>query len=40
VFLAILLGSLLFGPLGFFLAVPALAVINVIWKFIRPNEQA
>jgi predicted PurR-regulated permease PerM len=40
VFAAILVGSLLFGPIGFFLAVPAVAVVNVIWKFVRrPSEQ-
>lgn len=32
VFVAMLAGSLFFGPLGFLLAVPVLAVANVFWK--------
>jgi predicted PurR-regulated permease PerM len=37
-FLAVLLGSLLFGPLGFFLAVPALAVGQVFWRYWRDRR--
>lgn len=35
VFIALLAASLLFGPLGFLLAVPALAVANVFWQYFR-----
>jgi putative heme transporter len=35
VFLALVAGSLLFGPLGFVLAVPVLAVANVFWQYFR-----
>lgn len=35
VFIALLAASLLFGPLGFFLAVPVLAVANVFWRYFR-----
>jgi len=35
VFLAVLIGSFAFGPLGFFLAVPALAVALVFWRYFR-----
>ncbi len=38
VFLAVLAGSLLFGVVGLFLAPPALAVANVIWKFFRSRS--
>lgn len=37
-FLAVLMGSLLFGPIGFFLAVPVLAVAGVIWRFMRTDS--
>ncbi|MCL4401304.1 MAG: AI-2E family transporter, partial [Acidobacteria bacterium] len=40
VFLAVLLGGALFGFLGMLLAVPALAVLNVIWKFVRDSRSA
>lgn len=32
VFLAVLIGGAMFGPLGLLLAVPALAVIAVLWR--------
>ena len=32
VFLAILIGGMMFGPIGLLLAVPALAVVAVIWR--------
>ncbi len=35
VFLGLLAGSLLFGPLGLLLAVPVLAVANVFWQYFR-----
>jgi predicted PurR-regulated permease PerM len=35
VFLALLFGSLLFGPIGLLVAVPALAVGNVFWRYYR-----
>jgi predicted PurR-regulated permease PerM len=35
VFLGLLAGSLLFGPVGFILAVPVLAVANVFWQYFR-----
>jgi predicted PurR-regulated permease PerM len=35
VFIALLAGSLIFGPIGFFLAVPILAVANVFWRYYR-----
>jgi putative heme transporter len=35
VFVALLAGSFLFGPIGFFLAVPILAVGNVFWRYFR-----
>lgn len=38
VFLALLAGSLLFGPLGFILAVPVLAVANVFWRYFRDRK--
>ena len=38
VFLALLFGSLLFGPIGLLVAVPALAVANVFWKYYRGQE--
>jgi predicted PurR-regulated permease PerM len=33
VFLALLAGSFFFGPIGFFLAVPILAVGAVFWRY-------
>ena len=38
VFLALLAGSLLFGPVGFVLAVPVLAVANVFWRYFRDRD--
>lgn len=38
VFAAILIGSLAFGPIGFFVAVPALAVANVFWRYFRKRS--
>lgn len=35
VFLALLAGGLFFGPVGFLLAVPVLAVANVFWQYFR-----
>jgi predicted PurR-regulated permease PerM len=35
VFVALLAGSFLFGPIGFLLAVPILAVGNVFWRYFR-----
>jgi predicted PurR-regulated permease PerM len=39
VFFALLAGSFLFGPIGFFLAVPALAVANVFWRYYRERSK-
>ena len=38
VFFAVLAGSILFGPIGFLLAVPVLAVANVFWRYFRDKE--
>ncbi len=38
VFLALLAGSFFFGPLGFILAVPVLAVANVFWRYFRDQK--
>jgi predicted PurR-regulated permease PerM len=35
VFIALLAASFLFGPIGFLLAVPILAVGNVFWRYFR-----
>ncbi len=35
VFVAVLVGSFAFGPIGFFLAVPALAVAAVFWRYFQ-----
>jgi predicted PurR-regulated permease PerM len=35
VFIALVAASLLFGPLGFLLAVPVLAIVNVFWGYFR-----
>ncbi len=35
VFFALLAGSFLFGPIGFLLAIPLLAVANVFWRYYR-----
>lgn len=38
VFVALLAGSLLFGPIGFLLAVPVLAVAGVFWRYFRDRD--
>jgi predicted PurR-regulated permease PerM len=38
VFLALLAGSFLFGPIGFLLAVPVLAVGAVFWRYFRDRR--
>jgi predicted PurR-regulated permease PerM len=38
VFLALLAGSFFFGPVGFLLAVPLLAVANVFWQHFRDRD--
>lgn len=38
VFLALLAGSLFFGPIGFLLAVPVLAVANVFWRYYQDRR--
>jgi predicted PurR-regulated permease PerM len=38
VFVALLAGSFLFGPIGFLLAVPALAVAGVFWRYFRDRD--
>src|SRR5690242_18783325 len=38
VFLALLAGSFFFGPVGFVLAVPVLAVANVFWRYFRDRN--
>ena len=38
VFLALLIGSIFFGPIGFLLAVPVLAVLNVFWRYFRDRS--
>jgi predicted PurR-regulated permease PerM len=38
VFLALLAGSLFFGPVGFVLAVPVLAIANVFWRHFRGSR--
>jgi putative heme transporter len=35
VFLALLAGSFLFGPVGLLIAVPVLAVAGVFWRYLR-----
>ena len=39
VFFVLLAGSLLFGPIGFLLAVPVLAVVNVFWRYYRERPK-
>lgn len=39
VFVALLLGSFFFGPIGFLLAVPALAVAGVFWRYFREQRE-
>ena len=38
VFLALLAGSIFFGPIGFLLAVPVLAIANVFWRYFRDQS--
>jgi putative heme transporter len=38
VFLALLVGGMFFGPIGFFVAVPILAVANVFWRYARDRS--
>lgn len=38
VFLALIAGGLFFGPIGFLLAVPVLAVANVFWQYFRDRN--
>ncbi len=38
VFLALLVGGMFFGPIGFFVAVPILAVANVFWRHARDRS--
>jgi predicted PurR-regulated permease PerM len=38
VFLALLVGGMFFGPIGFLLAVPVLAVVNVFWRYFRDRS--
>jgi putative heme transporter len=38
VFLALLAGGFLFGPIGIILAVPVLAVANVFWRYFRNRK--
>ena len=38
VFLALLVGGMFFGPIGFLLAVPVLAVANVFWRYFRDRS--
>jgi putative heme transporter len=40
VFLALVGGSFLFGPVGFILAVPVLAVANVFWRYFQHRDLA
>lgn len=35
VFIAVIGASFLFGPIGFFLALPALAVVMVFWRYFQ-----
>ena len=39
VFLALIAGSVFFGPVGLIVAVPALAVANVFWRYRRQRRQ-
>ena len=39
VFIALLAGSLLFGPIGFLLAAPTLAVGAIFWRYFRGKKQ-
>ncbi len=39
VFFALILGSFFFGPIGFLLAVPVLAVAGVFWRYFRDRDE-
>jgi len=39
VFAALLVGSFFFGPIGFLLAVPVLAVALVFWRYFRERDE-
>jgi predicted PurR-regulated permease PerM len=39
VFFVLLAGSFFFGPIGFLLAVPALAIVNVFWRYFRQRTK-
>jgi len=38
VFLALIAGSFFFGPIGFILAVPVLAIAAVFWRYFRDRQ--
>ena len=38
VFLALIAGSFFFGPIGFILAVPILAIAAVFWRYFRDRQ--
>ena len=38
VFLALIAGSFFFGPIGFILAVPAVAIAAVFWRYFRDRQ--
>ncbi len=40
VFFALLIASIFFGPIGFLLTVPVLAVANVFWRYFRERSRA
>lgn len=40
VFIAVLLGSFFFGPLGLFLAVPVLAVAKLVWNSVFERDSS
>ena len=40
VFLALLVASFTFGPVGFLLAVPVLAVANVFWRYFKERRRS
>jgi predicted PurR-regulated permease PerM len=38
VFLAVIAASFLFGPIGFVLAIPALAIVMVFWRYFQRRQ--
>ena len=40
VFVTLLLASFIFGPIGFLLAVPIFAVVNVFWRYYRERRRS